>query len=812
MRVSYNGVVLNRVATTSWNETVEYDSSGMNMLGNKISLTFEGSVCALDSIGAPQQPPQNNEVVGKSINVDLSGFSQGGDGAIKPLKQRLNIILRQLSMPRCELIVYDDVKNEPIFQAYPLTSDVANLTESQKRNVDINAGPKPRSVAVQHVYNGYARISVTFEVMKIRCLGGELDDFGELGTDPTKGFVVSNRCWTEETLDANFYKTRVFSGRLRVSAHHQSVHFYRDLYYPPLEDGFRRESVRFSESEDGLTLTYSITDKQIRCAAPYPATAFSGSVSYSVINGADMRMEMSLTMIGRPDAPKDALTARALQAITKKIQEFANGNGGFNEKFHISENLGDPPSVTINVAYRLFSSTKGAIGESDSFSELTKLYTSNIALIGKPLEFDDLADGNVVYTYERTKSSVPNPFGYNVYEAYDAEGNGEEEEGEGNKQSSSTMKFIKCLASVPCAISIPQYTHSDVEGEEITGLGTKVIKQNENTLAYSEQSSGIAEEAIEYPYSFYKSDITYVTDYARLVLPKAKQTSKKFSSGSFSGTISEGSFSLTITNDKNETIGSLSGTATTEQGANKTKLTGTASVSVETANKSNRTTSKSAGSGASTSTNTETSVNANTETLTGTFEGVVVGETTTGEVSGTISGTTVSTNEESAVSFTGSIQWNETVADTTTTKIVTLAQPIPKALVVIEAERFNRLPELPDPDEVVSTTGEDPISFICTKVETRVCEPQAARNNDGVSYSIIARYEYAMSRQYKQGDEVWLLQNPTFGASCYYPKQLTATGEKVADTEALKTIYKGTQISHSTYTAIPNDTSQEEPS
>ena len=768
MRLTYNGVTLRRVMTTAWNETVEYDSTGMNMLGNKIQITVEGSVYSIKDLPLDEQDRY-------SVNADLSAFAStelGTAQGVEPLRKRLNLILRQLSMPCRSLVIYDDVDNEKIFQAYPIDDESQYLTPEEKRNVDINAGPKPRNVNVLHVYNNYARISVTFDVMKIRCLGGELEGLEPLGQDPTKGFIVSNRCWTEESLDSNFYRTRTFSGRLRISSPNVSVHFYRDLYYPPLEDGFRRESVRFSESEDGLTLSYSVTDKQTRTAAPYPATAFSGSVSYSVINGAEMRMNMQLTMIGRPDAPKDALTARCIQAVVQKIKEFSENNDGYQEKFNVSENLGDPPSVSVDVTYILVSRSKEAITSNEADKELAQLYASNVSLIGKPLHFEDLSDGVLLYTYERTKSTNPNPYGYNIYEVEDVE---EKEESEENpedgtqdkeeKTQSPARRFIKCIATVPCAVSAPQYAKGDPQSGEITGMGTKVIKDKDGAFEYTAAPSGVREESVTYPYSFYKSDITYYTDYARFVLPKANSIEDKTTTLTGEGDYTE-NFELEL-KENDTVVGSIKG----QQQTVAPSMITLALTIIHTMEE---------------------------ETKTGTASLPVSGVTGT-SISISITGDRASIKiegEGSEFNATANISW-ESKKTTNNTRVVTLARPIPKAVVVIEAERFNRLPELPDPDEVVTTTGYDPIVFTCTNVQTKMCEPRPARNNDGVSYSVIAQYEFAMNRQYKHGDEIWLLDNPTFGSTCYYPKKLNeTTGVKEDYVEALTTLYNGLQIKH----------------
>ena len=712
MNVEYNGVYLQYASITSWDETVEYDSSGMNLIANKISLTIEGSVFPLLN--------SYNELIGKeSTNVALEGYELNSvsipDGT-KSFAFRLNTCLRNLSLPRHDFIMKNAITEEVYFEAYAydlteLGAPRTDLSDAMRRNIDVNGGPKPRNVRVIQTCNEFARISFSIEITKIRCLAGEVTQSGEiLGADPTltesasANFVVSNRCWTEETMDANFYVTRVFSGKLRISSILTSVHFYRDMYYPPLEDGFRRDSVRFSESEDGLELSYSVTDKQVRCSAPYPATAFSGNCSYSISNSAEQEFNMNLTMIGRPDASKPALVSRCMQAVYAKLKEVKKVGNGIMRKLNISENLGDPPSVTVTASYMLVSkeaSTSNGSTLADTFLETTMLPAAD--LIGHPLEWDPLEINGYTYVYRRLKSPVPNPYGYNVFSAYGDEetspqtsgetnvGTGDETSGKteggdnsGSGTGSGTAKhnpsygYIKCLATAPCRIRPPKYAQENAAAAKLEKeLTTKIVKDEPGT-EYLVTATDVNEDAIEYPYSFYKSDITYFTDYSRIVLPKAPR---------------------------------------------------------------------------------------------------------------------VSVNEESSLDDSSSD--NDEDDDLSTVRIIEVAQPVPKARIVIEAERFGRLPEMPNPDEIVTTTGDNPIVFTCLKSETQICDPRAARNTqDSVSYSIIGTYEYAMSRQYKLGDEIWLLQNPTFGSTCYYPKKISEVGDKVDDLSALTYLYNGKQLSH----------------
>ncbi len=778
MRVEYNGVIIHNAQTTSWEETVEYDSSGMNMIGNKATLAFQGCV----------YPDDFNVLAIKDVpNVEMEN-SLKWEG----LNFKLATILRQLSMPRARLKVYDDRDKDVVFfEAFPVYEEISdeegissNLTEEEKRNADINGGPKPRNISVSNVVGRFALINFSIEVTKIRCLGGETGNPYCLSErKPEDGFVVSNRVTTEESLDANFYVTRTYNGKLRISSTEKSVHFYRHLFYPPLEDGFRRESVRFAESEDGLTLSYSVTDKQARCSAPYPATAFSGNVDYAIQNSATMSLSVSLSMIGAPHTPKTALVSRAVQAVNAKIKEFMSKGktNGICKSYSVSENLGDPPSVTVNASYELVTTESTQIGNIGDDS-LQKIIAPCVELFGNPLEFEkEMVVENVIYTYNRIKSQKPNPYGYDIYcvvpeEKDDKSANSEKQD----SNKSNVFGYIKSLATVPCAMrDFAKGEGGFGDAEDIDKLVETKVAEDPKGTEYTSVDNSVQFEAIEYPYTFYKSDITYYTDYSRLVLPVAPFIRNDESMGEY-GNYSIGELRRLLS-EKQNSLNQLLKESVREEGSSDDSGNTDAPTDVEQDPNS-----------------TDGSIQSSEEykdpndTSSGTEDGEKPEE----------SGGEETENPPDDIETEISILMNEismirnALTRHDSVRVVQYAKPIPKARVIIEAERSGRLPEMPNPDEIVVTSGDNPILFTTTSCETRICEPTAARTGEGIFYSVIGTYVYAMSREYVKGDEVWLLMNPTFGLDRYYPTKVNTNGDKEVDKSALSALYDGKQLSH----------------
>lgn len=654
MKVVYNGVEIERALTTSWNEVVQYDEAGVNMLGSKITMTFEGTVTSASLLGYPDTPHT-------TIPAPTSGQPLPENVAYN---YRLNNVLRLLEMPRQTLEVYDDANGALIFAAYSADyfSSDSKASEEAKRNMDVDNGPKPRNVQVVQQVRNYARVSFTVDVMKIRCLGGETGET-PLGNDPTQGFVVSNRCWTDESLDEAFYITRTFTGRLRISDPRRSVHFYRDVYYPPLEVGFYRQSVRFSESEDGLSLNYSITDKQRRTAAPYPCTKIDGSAKYTVVNMGQAIYDVEVSAVGAPYAPKQALVTRVLDLLGRKVNDMIKDAGadGYIPNFEVSENFGDPPTVLARARFILqaYNASKLVDVNSNALFNATGV---GISQIGRPLDFDPWEINGEAVEYKRYLSQTPNPFGYQVYSVYDSEtsaaGGVQERE-----ESGEFFKYIKCLASVPCVARPLGYNSGLATERELDEEELKTIVQNDGTgVSYGEKKSGVVKSAVEFPWTFYKSHIVYDTNNMTVALPSA--------------------------------MGSAEG-----------------------------------------------------------------------------SGSPV---------------------------VVKLAGSVPKARVVIEAERKNALPTFPNPRTAVEVAprnkvsfNEDFLTFTPLNSSVQYSEPQRGTIGEDIVYSGKCEIEYAMSREFNDGDEVWLLGNPTFQDNCLYP----VNSEGKPNLDSFYTSFDGVQLS-----------------
>lgn len=751
MYVEYNGVILERAYAESWNEEVVYDSTGVNLIGNKITMTFQGNVYPayydnlnMQLVGGVAQgaltndsdistnaqlPNYADKVTGQAVSYEQfktpASSTHVANNVYQSFNARLNVILRRLSMPRYDLFVYkwhrpftgfdsyptriDDYPNlegrDYLFKAFSQDEQVRNstagLSDADKRNSDVNNGPRPISVRIVQKTDLFAVISFTVEVTKIRCLAGETYDTDEksvLGSDPTNEnqCVVSHRCWTEESIDEHFYTTRVTHGRIQIMNPNTSIHWFRrkSTYYPALEDGFKRESVRFAESDDGLTLDYTVTDRQVQNAAPFPATSFSGSAAFSVINGAEMSMHMSITLDGRVDCQRQALLVRALQAVTAKLRNFSTASNGFIDKFTVTENLEDPPRITVNMSSKLFVLTKGTT-EAPSELQMANIWFPLIGRIGRGVEFSSsfTTTGNIVVAYDRKKSPNPSPYGYNTYLVPQASEEGKIKWEE--LKRSDSAQFLHVVATAPCIVpsSSAQYVEGGGdEGAENNRLTTIVSKTDYGATEFITKSTNVTPQALTYPYTVYKSDISYGTDFKRVILP---QQSEEKDPDEVRAKIAEKQQELL------------------ELIANKPQLIGGGEPPQDIIDQINE-------------------------------------------------------SEWKIKKTRSEIEALEKLLNTT--RVVELSRPVATARVVIEAERVGRMPEMPNPDEIVTTQASNPddqISFTPVSVKTSHCDPIPTPMDDRLVYKTIGVYDYAMSRRMRKDDQLWLLTNPMYESGAF---------------------------------------------
>lgn len=334
--VYYNGVEIHNVVTRQWDEECVYDASGTDLLYRRIRMRFQG----LCHKGGGGYVPGGGGGVGDGWGP---AYIRGtGVNEQNTTPEIFNIVRPRLLMPRQQLQVEMNGKS------------VLNVTGASNgkggNNIDMDNGPKPRQAILMHVTGDQVfRLDFVIEV----CI--DADNSPIDGAPIGGGTVVVNNRWgiTETTAD-NFAITRTINGNLRLSNWIDKSQDFRNVVVPPLEVSFKRESMSFAVSPNGLDCSYTITDRQVHIAAPWPACRVDGSYTESTVDGITYTGDCSVSLEGPLSASVQLMMIRAMQIIDTRLKIREKEDQGDNKTYSIeaasmTEHIGEKNAVEAHV-------------------------------------------------------------------------------------------------------------------------------------------------------------------------------------------------------------------------------------------------------------------------------------------------------------------------------------------------------------------------------------------------------------------------------------------------------------------------------
>lgn len=200
-------------------------------------------------------------------------------------------------------------------------------------NKDIDNGPKTNVFSITQIAsNAIFRVEMEFEICTTICFPD-----GRAGNSTG---VLNNRWSVVDDIDKNFYTVRTWSGRLRASSSQININAFRKLCVPPLQPGMRRERMQFAVAENGLDLSYTITDREIAFAWPAPATWGHASFSEEFRGDGELGFwsHCDISLMGDRLADRQILIRIAVAMAQAK---FLNGvlNQNQNQKIRIDHFL-----------------------------------------------------------------------------------------------------------------------------------------------------------------------------------------------------------------------------------------------------------------------------------------------------------------------------------------------------------------------------------------------------------------------------------------------------------------------------------------
>lgn len=406
--VIYNGVKLYNVSTKLWQETVYYDQSNTDPIGVRYSLQFDALV-HIQGLG------EGSQFTAPSYTSDNR---QHADATTA-----LRAMVTQLQQPRKRLqVLFGDQAAINIVphsgpDTYPQIEDIEN-------------GPKPQNVQLFHIAGDQCyRIRFGITASTNNCL-----DRGRVS------LAVNNRWTVQEAMDENFAIQRTITGSVRLTGSPRADNSIdplaaRDLAFPTLEDGFRRQSVSYTSSIDGLSLNYQIVDRQSRYAAPWPATRISGTHSEQTMDGYRFVSSATCRLTGPPHCAVPDLIARAIQFTQFRI----NWNRRLNVDSenttrildaYVREDIGDVPTVEAGVRVEQIYTDQASILAKVKNNKWGQLELPALGAAGTPQE-----EGANTASYRVNWHHAPSVYGYNEWL------------GARNPTSSS---FLRCVLQGQC--------------------------------------------------------------------------------------------------------------------------------------------------------------------------------------------------------------------------------------------------------------------------------------------------------------------------------------------------------------------------
>lgn len=493
--VYYNGVWLHNVNTREFLQESTYDASGTDQMSQHFRMAFEGiihiqSALALDS---------DKIWVGPEAMLGYSGTSlQSPSNVYQQVRARL-------AQPRRDLYVWAD--GQELFRCVP--TGTATVQDPDR---DVKNGPKPLRFDLSQILGGAVfRVTFSVECEKIECALCETSRYG--GADIP--YILSNRWSIGESMDSDCFVHRMIQGRMVLSAsswwdasfdNPQGLpgHLLKLAVVPGLEDGFRREGIDYSVDPSGLVCTYSISDRQVTVAAPFPLTKLEGTHSETCQNGVDYISEASVTVSGPPNIDKLVLVTRAIQFIDSKLQieSREQGEDWLLLSAVVTEHVGAENVVEASFRIKQSSVEKTlARLKFDAFGN----FCNFPSLIGEP-------------TYDPRVSLYPDTYGYVP------PGNDDD----GGVRSPAVLALLHCYLQEPCAKAhgpspyeaVFEYTDRHGKREE-----TRVTKSDTYPETATQDQSDKTSEAHRtamYTHAVHRS--RYLFPQLRVQLPFASTT------------------------------------------------------------------------------------------------------------------------------------------------------------------------------------------------------------------------------------------------------------------------------------------------
>lgn len=343
---TYNGVTVKDCLLQAIDQAPVYNEANTDPIAIRTTMVIRGLIQVNEDLGAVR--------IGTPVTTHL------GDA---------RSVMRRLSEPR-KRFTFEISPGVTLFDISP-DGVPENTAPQDGGEKDLNNGPRP-TVRVDSI-RGRRSMGIVFAIEFWTWTCAEANN------------VLNLRYYCTEDIDEDWYRTIQYQGTLRLRSRIQNPHNLRGLTLPPLQGGFKRVAMNFSESPDGLSLSFRIADRQTYAAPPFPATTWRGSFDVIANEGTKVVESVNVTLSGPPHVAKADLLNVAFRIIDTKLNLLANIGGEETavviEEAHFSESL---ERNEITASMRVFHAK-------DPLERLLAIGNDNF---GKPLPGSVALDGN----------------------------------------------------------------------------------------------------------------------------------------------------------------------------------------------------------------------------------------------------------------------------------------------------------------------------------------------------------------------------------------------------------------------------------
>jgi len=458
--VTYNGITLTNVHTLAFRQNVQLDDSGTDLLYHQFTIRV---ACVAHASGATL----------------FHGYKSGETAGTSQIE-----LQRKLEQTRAafEYKVGDDVL-------------LAANSDTKSKSVDVNNGPKPTHCSITHIA-GTNSMRIEWEIV-IAVIKGDGLSPGELPAKTQLAIqmngVLNNRWSAEESYDENFYRTRIIEGKLRVKHIDIDPQTYQQLLVPKLQVGWKRVSGSFTTAPNGLELRYTVKDREMAAAPPWPATSWRGSCSQVVeTNGAKIRASCTVYMEGPPVCDKKLLLERCVQVASQRIPTIRQNVGGVKALVESANYLEYLHKNAVEVNFRVLLS-----------GEQPKIYGMFETLFGRTLSLPGYLPRTQAIPAGFDAQSPTGIFAMHLQQPHDAY-HGLLPTDAGQDQATAGISFYQQ--------ENPEGSPGDSENPDSGGGG----------LA-PDGEDGVSSEHNEFPYEYYYTVSSYTDDSGQIALLKAEQ-------------------------------------------------------------------------------------------------------------------------------------------------------------------------------------------------------------------------------------------------------------------------------------------------